>query len=371
MNSEVTELRLSSVRLSIVIVNFNGMDTLPDMLASIKSYPIDLEEIIVADDGSTDGSIKWLTSDHPDVRVVAMERNTGNVSKVRNAGLQVASGTHVFLSDNDIILLPGCLHELLEVFNFAPGVFCTTPRLLDSEDRGLIYQDGNGVHFVGVGTGTNRGKTVAAIGEPPPFDTCGGGLMMLDLDRVRKIGGFDDDYLHGWGDDGELQLRGALYGYRCLHVPSAVATHRAKQHGTRRAFAQMHNRYRLMLTFYRARTLLLIIPSLLIMEIGLLLASVAGGFGNAYGRAIAATWRERRDIADMRAELQRRRRAEDSDYLRCGDLELPGAAEVGPVVRVLARGVEKLLDLNWWLVRLADRALTRPAPEMQLENQKK
>ena len=354
-----------------MIVNFNGMDTLPEMIASLKAYPFELEEIIVSDDGSTDGSVDWLKSAHPDIRLVEADRNSGNVSKVRNAGLRAARGTHVFLTDNDIILLPECLHELLQAFNFAPGVFCTTPRLLDSENHDFIYQDGNAVHFVGVSTGHKRGTALAEIGEPPPFDTCGGGLMMLDMTRLGEVGGFDEHYLHGWGDDGELQLRGALYGYRCLHVPSAVATHRAKQHGTRRAFAQMHNRYRLILTFYRARTLLLIIPSLLLTEISLFLASLAGGFGGAYRKAVAATWHERKDIVQTRAELQLRRRVEDSDYLRSGALEMPAAVKLGFFAGLLAKVIQKLLDLNWWFVRGADRLLARPAADMQLQKQER
>ena len=48
---------LDQVRLSIVIANYNGMGTLPGMLASLKAYPYPLEEIIVVDDGSSDGSV--------------------------------------------------------------------------------------------------------------------------------------------------------------------------------------------------------------------------------------------------------------------------------------------------------------------------
>ena len=63
---EFMEGTRSDVRLSVVIANYNGMGTLPAMLESLKAYPYRYEEIIVVDDGSTDGSAEWLRQNHPD-----------------------------------------------------------------------------------------------------------------------------------------------------------------------------------------------------------------------------------------------------------------------------------------------------------------
>ena len=95
--------------LSVVITNYNGIRTLPGTLESLRKSTHPIEEIIVVDDGSTDGSGEWLRTHHPEIRLIAFERNTGNLAKVRNAGLEAARGTHVFLTDNDIELLPDCL----------------------------------------------------------------------------------------------------------------------------------------------------------------------------------------------------------------------------------------------------------------------
>jgi GT2 family glycosyltransferase len=118
------------VRLSVVIVTYNGLGTLPGTLENLRNYPLPIEEIFVVDDGSTDGSVEWLHTHAPDVRVIAFPKNTGNVAVVRNAGLEAASGTHVFLTDNDVELLPGCLERLLAVLQADERVFCVTPRLM-------------------------------------------------------------------------------------------------------------------------------------------------------------------------------------------------------------------------------------------------
>jgi len=358
-DSEESIDALAGVRLSIVVANYNGMATLPRMLTSLRGYPIQLEEIIVVDDGSTDGSQAWLRQQHPDVRLIAFESNTGNVARVRNTGLRAARGTHAFLTDNDIELLPGCLHRLLETMLEAPDVFCTTPRLVYRDRPDVIFQDGNGMHCLALGTGTRRGTPVTSFDVPEPFPTCGGGMMMLDLDKARAIGLFDEGYMHAWADDGELQLRGALYGYRCLHVAAAVATHAAKDHGTGRAFGQIYNRFRVLFTFFEARTLLVFAPSLVLFELALIAGSLAGGFFGAYRRAVALTWRNRREILSTRGRMQDRRRVADSEILRSGPFEVPGAVAPGTGGRVVLRVVQLLCDANWALVRGVDSLFRR------------
>lgn len=345
-------------RLSAVVTNYNGMDTLPSTIQSLVNYPLELEEIIVVDDGSTDESVAWLRQNHPGVRVIEMGRNTANLGLVRNCGLRAATGTHVFLTDNDIELLDRCLEEQLDVMLADPQVFCVTPRLVYRDAHDRIYQDGYGMHFLAVGTtappgtASRRGATLAEAGTPPPFMTCGGGIMLLDMALAREIGLFDEGYVHGWCDDGELQFRGILYGYKCLHVAAAMCTHDAQQHGTKRAFGQVHNRFRVLLTFYRARTLLALAPSLLVFESLLLVGSIAGGFFPSYRRAVRETWRSRRSGIAMRREMQRRRKICDRELFWSGAIDLPGAVRKGGPTMIVMRLLEIFFSANWRLARL-------------------
>ena len=339
------------VRLSAVVANFNGMGTLAGTLESLQKYPIPIAEIIVVDDGSTDGSTEWLRSQHPDVCLVAFARNTGNLARVRNAGIEASTGTHIFLADNDIEILPGCLHRLLDVIRADERVFCVTPRLVYYDRPEVLFQDGNGVHFLALGTATRRGTPVAEAGVPAPFPTCGGGIMLLDRSRLRRVGDFDPGYLHAWADDAELQLRGVLYGMRCLHVPAASARHHAKVHGAKRARGQIYNRFRVLLTFYRKRTLLVLLPSLLVFELGLIATSVTHGFFGAYVAASRQAWRERRSILAVRRELQRRREVPDSQLFLAGPFELPGMFAPGPGARRAIALLQRVFDANWRIAR--------------------
>ncbi|MGZ8274388.1 MAG: glycosyltransferase family 2 protein [Burkholderiaceae bacterium] len=339
------------VRLSVAIVNFNGMGTLPGVLDSVREDPLPIEEIIVVDDGSTDGSVEWLRRQHPEIHLIAFDHNTGNVSKVRNAGLEAARGTHVFLTDNDVELQPGCLHQLLAAIQSDERVFCVTPRLMYHDRPDVLFQDGNGMHFLALGTGSRRGVPVAEAGVPAPFRTCGGGLMLFDRARLREVGGFDSSYMHAWADDAELQFRGMLYGFKCLHVPAAAATHHARDHRARRARGQIYNRFRVLATFHRKRTLLVMLPSLLLFEAALIVVLVVNGHGGAYLGALRQAWRDRRSALAARRELQRRRRVPDSELFWFGRFEIPGVVTPRPVLRRLVAVVQTVFDANWRLVR--------------------
>lgn len=338
--------------LSAVITNFNGIETLPKTIDSLLNYPMAFDEIIVVDDGSRDESVSWLRRQHPDVRIVEMGQNSANMAKVRNAGIRAAIGSHVFLLDNDIELIDGCLESLFEVMLADPKVFCGTPRLVHEDDHTTIYMDGNGMHFLAMGTGPRRGASVNEVGVLPPMPTCGCGIMLLDVALCREIGLFDDGYALGWADDGEFQLRGTLYGYKALHVSAAMCTHEAKQHGARRGFGQFHNRIRVLFTFYRARTLVLLAPSLLLFELLLILGSVAGGFAGAYVKAVRKNWAARANLLATRREMQSRRKVSDPDLFWDGAMELPGAVKPRPLTRTLVRIFEALVNANWRLVRL-------------------
>jgi GT2 family glycosyltransferase len=175
--------------------------------------------------------------------------------------------------------------------------------------------------------------------------------MLIDVAKGREIGFFDEGYAFGWADDGEFQLRGRLLGYEALHVPRATCLHRVKAHGTRRAYAQIRNRYRLILTYYSWRTLLLTGPSLLLFEGSLMVMSALKGFLPDWKAAVRDTWRSRHDLLAVRRHLQRRRKRRDSELMEGGEFELPGAVRLHGAMNVLLRLARTVFDFNWWVAR--------------------
>ena len=349
MSFESAAMIVRHVPVSAVVTNYNGIESLKKTLRSLSAASYAFTEIIVVDDGSTDGSCEWIARTYPDVMVVRFERNTANLAKVRNAGIKAASSRYIFLTDNDIIVQDGCVEQLLATMLADMNVISVTPRLLEQDRPEVVYQSGNALHFLGVSTGSRRGQLASALGSGPPCHSVGGGIMLLDKEKAAQLGFFDEGYVHGWCDDGEIHWRGVLAGYLSLHDPAAICLVEVREHGNKRAFGQFHNRLRLILTSYKTSTLVGLSLALLLFEIALAFASLANGSFSAYAKALGATWRKRSDLWCMRRVVQSSRRVPDGQYLRAGAFEFPGLSKLSPLTQRAIGFAQSCTNVFWWI----------------------
>lgn len=342
---------------TFVITNYNGREVLDGTLTALDDLGVAPSHIVLSDDGSTDGSPAWVAGRYPAARVVMMPRNSRRLNAVRNRGLRQARTRYVFLMDNDIVVLPGCIAELMRVMHSRPGVLCCTPRLLDARDADRIYQDGATLHYLGLSANQARGTAASRRPAADPVPTFGGGIMLIDRDLAGDIGLFDEGYALGWADDGELQLRGRIAGYEALHVPTARCLHHEGGRGRSRAYGQFYNRYRLILCCYAASTLLLLAPVLFAFELALTAGAFATRVPGDRFRALRDIWRDRIHWLRRRRSVQRRRRVSDAELLGGGALQLPGVLPPESALARTARAVGRLLDLYWTAARAVLRLL--------------
>lgn len=333
--------------ITAVVTNYNGMDCLGRTLHSLTHYALPFVAIIVVDDGSTDGSCEFVRAHYPQVRLIELGRNTANLATVRNTGLQAASTRYVYLTDNDIVLRPGCVERLFQTLTSQPGAFSVTPRLFDQDHPDVVYQSGNALHYLGVSVGSQRGMRAVPSTQVRP--SMGGGIMLLDMDVVRELGYFDTGYVHGWADDAELHLRGQLAGYASLHDPAAEAEVKVRTHGTRRALGQYHNRLRLIFTTYAGSSLVALSPVLTVFEGLLLISAVVCGTLPMYLQAWRKIIHDSRELAATRMRIQKQRRTTDRQLLRPGEFEFPGLHRFPHAARRLVWVMQQATAAFWWL----------------------
>jgi cellulose synthase/poly-beta-1,6-N-acetylglucosamine synthase-like glycosyltransferase len=111
------DTRPNNQRASVVIPNWNGRDLLEKYLPSVVTAMAGREgnEIVVVDNGSTDGSAEYIKSSFPEVRVVELPRNLG-FGGGSNAGFRAAKNDIVVLLNSDMRVTPGFLQPLLDGF---------------------------------------------------------------------------------------------------------------------------------------------------------------------------------------------------------------------------------------------------------------
>ncbi|MBI2870622.1 MAG: glycosyltransferase family 2 protein [Candidatus Omnitrophica bacterium] len=341
---------MKSDPVGIVIINYNEGERLVEALASIKKLVTPVQEVVLVDDGSTDGSVEWAKQAYPGIRVIGPEKNMGNVSRLRNLGMGALRSNKIFITDSDIVLEPDCIEQLLEAHKRLPGAAILTPRLLYAEQKERIYADGQKLHYLCTTIAPSRNRSVGEA-EGEITETAGCGIMLLDRTRLDGTCYFDEAIPWGWGDDGQIFRRAQLAGYGCYNVPQAVAFHYGKTRTTERAQFQVQNRWSLILETYQFRTILLIFPALVLYEFFLFALLVSKGALGAYFRGNAAVLKNLPRIWAKRKRIAQIRTVGDRETLTSGPLYVSPALVANPFLNAALRAASAVFNFYWFCVR--------------------
>ena len=223
--------------LSVVIVNWNSRD---DVLAAVRSLRCQTDpdlEIIVVDNGSTDGSAEALADTFPGVQIVHAGGNVG-FAEGCNRGIEASHGEWVFLLNNDAIAEPDCVAELRRAAAVAPrDVGMVQPLVVFQASPDHVNSTGIQVYRAGHAIDRHLALPVeAARGAGDPFcATAGAALYRRSmLERVRLPTGYMSRDFFMYYEDVDLGWRCRLAGYRAIYVERARVRHRFQGSARRR-----------------------------------------------------------------------------------------------------------------------------------------
>ena len=212
--------------ISVAVVNWNRRDYLRACLTSLAGQRDANFEVIVVDNGSSDGSAEMARSEFG-VRVIANAANRGFCA-ANNQAFAAARGEFIALLNNDAEAAPDFLANLRSAFDAAPNIGMAAAKVLVWEDPRRIDRIDKVGHLI-YPDGQNRGRGTGEIdrGQYDRVEEClwpDGCAAMYRKAMLEAIGGFDEDFFM-FADDAELGLRGRIAGWRCLYMPGAVVRH--------------------------------------------------------------------------------------------------------------------------------------------------
>ncbi|MGY1786517.1 glycosyltransferase family 2 protein [Geodermatophilus sp. SYSU D00698] len=228
--------------LRVVAVTYSPGEALECFVSSLGEATTRPVEVVLADNGSTDGVPERVAAAHPHVRLLRTGGNVGYGAAV-NAGLAGAPGRYALVANPDVRFEPGSVDELLAVAARWPRAATVGPAIRTPE--GELYPSARELPRLSTGAGhalvgwawpgnpwTARYRRER---EAPRERTAGwlsGSCFLVDLEAFRAVGGFDPGYFM-YFEDVDLGRRLGRAGWLHVYAPSAVVVHEGG-HATRR-----------------------------------------------------------------------------------------------------------------------------------------
>lgn len=328
---------------SVAIVNYNGKDILESCLSSVLNCCYRNFEVILYDNGSTDGSIKLvkeLFAHNHRLKIVEGLENLG-AAEGRNYAINFSCGEIVCLLHSDTVVDSNWLAELVRVMEGDKSIGAAQCKILlfnypDRFDSAGVIMDAHGCSI-------SIGKVTGFLKVPsdPTFDisTCETDRGQYDrMDEIfattftatavrrnvlSEVGFFDSEFF-GYLEDVDLSWRIRLGGYKIVRVPTAIVYHRGGATTTKKelwnsmAVTFSKNRLVMLIKNYSFTTLLKVIPALLGWYLTIMLYCMV--FDRKlflpYTTGLLQSLADMKNILRKRMEVQRNRRTADKEIFK-------------------------------------------------------
>jgi hypothetical protein len=299
---------------TIVIPNYNGISFLDACLRSVSELIEVSAEIIVVDNGSTDGSREFVKTHFPQCQLVCLDRNYGFCRAV-NEGIRRANSPYVILLNNDTEVKPDFAAKLLEGIRKDKKRFSCAARMLKYQDHNLL--DDAGDFYCALGWSLARGKDKPASRyekEERIFSSCAGAAIYQKA-LVEKLGGFDEAHF-AYLEDMDLSWRAKIHGYENWYIPKAEMFHMGSATSGSRynSFKVVHSAGNNLYMIYKNMPFLQILLNSPLLLAGILikyLFFVKKGFGREYREGL------RRGLTLCREHPERRVRFRIGQVFAC------------------------------------------------------
>lgn len=328
--------------ISIIIVNYNGRLFLHDCLSGVITQTIAGDEVIVVDNGSSDGSAEYMRGTFPSVKLIECERNLGFAGG-NNCGVKHAKNDLIVLLNNDTIVRQGWLEGLVNAI--ADDNVVAASSLIKTEGIPDRYYEKNGsINFLG--------HNIMRIFDQPNDIFFAGGASMIFKKNILGIP-FDDDYFV-YAEDVYLGLRSRFMGYRIRHTNESALDHigngtSKKQKSGFLTYYQERNRILNSVLFFSPATIIKIIPFLIVNAFAKCCASLLGTKYSFFGLVKAYVWFPMHipAILKKRARLRSEAVADEREVIRYMTGKLTnGESAIGKIINTVSLTYCRLVNLQ-------------------------
>lgn len=361
---------MSVPRVAVITVSYNHAHFLRDLFASFEkvSYPKDSWKVWLLDNVSKDNTVELaktellnasLTATRGGIRtkLVANTENTGfaggNNQCVKEAFEE--GFDFVYLLNPDTEVEPDFLEKAVAAAS-DPTVAAVQSMLVLGQDREKVNSIGNAYHFLGFSYCLGYQDSIhspavkALLDTTPDILVASGAGVMFRVDALKKVGLLNET-LFAYHEDVELSLRLWLVGYRVVLAPSSIVYHKYEfSRSIKKYYWMERNRWIVFLTTLRLRTILLILPMQIVMEMGLTFFAFRSGWWREKFRVIGWFFNVRHlyGLLKMRHQIQKMRIMPDRELAKHFATSISYQEIDNPLLRYVGN---PLMKLYWSIIR--------------------
>ncbi len=216
---------------AVVILNWNGRDFLEKFLPSVLASTYQNKKIIVADNASSDDSVKFIRSAYPSVEIILNEDN-GGFAKGYNLALKKVSAEYYVLLNSDVEVTPGWIEPVIHLMESDKKIGACQPKLLSYNERNKFeYAGAAGGWLDKFGYPFTRGRIFDEVEEDKgqyddvqPCFWASGAAMFVRSAVYHEMGGLDE-YFFAHQEEIDLCWRMQLAGYKVYVQPGSIVYH--------------------------------------------------------------------------------------------------------------------------------------------------
>lgn len=321
------------VKVSVIVVNFNGMPFLETCLRSVLNQNYPDFEVILVDNYSSDGSVDYVRQRFPDLLIVANEKNLGYAAGI-NSGIAHTRGTYFAPLNVDTEVEQNWLAPMVEFMDANPHVGAVTPKSLLYRNRDKVGVQGLNVHITGLGFVRGLNKQDNNL-QKEPFQVAAvsGCSFLIRREIVERMGGLNEDNFMYY-DDVDLSWLVNLMGYKIYCIPRSVVYHEYELKMTpQKMFWLEYGRLSSLLCYLKPPTFIVLLPALVFTEALITGYCLIRGPRHSWAklRAGTAVLRNLRGIMRRRRQAQSLRKLSDFQLLTRFELNY----EWGQVLHIL------------------------------------
>lgn len=260
----------TAVRVSVIIVNLNGEHFISDCLEGLERQSFRDFEVLVVDNGSTDGSLAKLRSRFSSARLIELGRNQGFASACMR-GFEQSRGAEIAVLNNDAVPEPAWLKEMVAFLDADPAIGAVACKVINRKssklESGGIFAARNGLVYLSRPAEENKPSEV--------FGACGVAALYRGS-MLKEFGFYPEDFFIYY-EDADLAYRLRRAGWKAVYCPGAIVHHLGSQTtsgmGIKNYFLP-RNRLRTLVRNWEAKIILKNLPWIAFYELASFLAGI-------------------------------------------------------------------------------------------------